>query len=85
MPNIHNISFPIEKYGLTNKDHTGNPTIFYPIDEPHGMIKVSVAGMMSLQCNDTIVAMKVEWMLMMSTSYLMCTQATVSRTPKSKL
>jgi rRNA processing protein Gar1 len=40
MPNIHNIAFPLEKYGITNKDHTGNPDIFYPIDEPHGMIKV---------------------------------------------
>jgi hypothetical protein len=41
MPNIHNLAFPLEKYGLKNQDHTGNPTIFYPIDEPHGMIKVS--------------------------------------------
>lgn len=42
MPNIHNISFPLEKLGLTNKDETGNPTIFFPIDEPHGMIKAEV-------------------------------------------
>jgi hypothetical protein len=41
MPNIHNLAFPLEKYGMKNADHTGNPTIFYPIDEPHGMIKVS--------------------------------------------
>jgi hypothetical protein len=40
MPNIHNLAFPLEKYGMKNADHTGNPTIFYPIDEPHGMIKV---------------------------------------------
>lgn len=40
MPNIHNIPFPLENYGLKNKDATGSPTIFYPIDEPHGMIKV---------------------------------------------
>lgn len=40
MPNIHNLPFPLETYGLKNKDHTGYPTIFYPIDEPHGMIKV---------------------------------------------
>jgi hypothetical protein len=40
MPNIHNLPFPLEKYGLKNADHTGNPNIFYPIDEPHGMIKV---------------------------------------------
>eukprot|EP01041_Mallomonas_annulata_P005700 gene5700-11492_t len=42
MPNIHNIPFPLEKYGLNNIDHTGNPDIFYPIDEPHGMIKAEV-------------------------------------------
>lgn len=42
MPNIHNIAFPLEKYNLKNADHTGNPTIFFPIDEPHGMIKAEV-------------------------------------------
>lgn len=42
MPNIHNMVFNLEQYGLKNKDHTGNPTIFYPIDEPHGMIKATV-------------------------------------------
>lgn len=42
MPNIHNMTFPLENYGLKNKDHTGNPFIFYPIDEPHGMIKAVV-------------------------------------------
>ena len=42
MPNIHNIAFPLDKYGLKNEDHTGNPHIFYPIDEPHGMIKAEV-------------------------------------------
>lgn len=41
MPNIHNIPFNLDTYGLKNKDHTGNPSIFYPIDEPHGMIKVT--------------------------------------------
>jgi urate oxidase len=40
MPNLHNLPFPLEKYGYENKDHTGNPDIFYPIDEPHGMISV---------------------------------------------
>ena len=45
MPNIHNIPFPLENYGQSNKDHTGSPTIFFPIDEPHGMIKVSAAQM----------------------------------------
>jgi hypothetical protein len=47
MPNIHNLAFPLEKYGMKNADHTGNPTIFYPIDEPHGMIKVRRAGVHS--------------------------------------
>jgi urate oxidase len=42
MPNIHNIPFNLEQYGLKNKDHTGNPSIFFPIDEPHGMIKATV-------------------------------------------
>mmetsp|Transcript_8713 Transcript_8713/g.7802 ORF Transcript_8713/g.7802 Transcript_8713/m.7802 type:complete len:317 (-) Transcript_8713:8-958(-) len=39
MPNIHNNPFPLENYNFSNKDKTGNPYIFYPIDEPHGMIK----------------------------------------------
>lgn len=42
MPNIHNIPFPLETYGLKNKDSTGKPFIFFPIDEPHGMIKAEV-------------------------------------------
>jgi urate oxidase len=42
MPNIHNFAFPLEKYGIENKDHTGKPDIFYPIDEPHGMISATV-------------------------------------------
>eukprot|EP01033_Poteriospumella_lacustris_P001852 gene1852-1345_t len=42
MPNIHNMTFNLEQYGLKNKDHTGSPHIFYPIDEPHGMIKATV-------------------------------------------
>jgi len=40
MPNIHNIPFPLENYGIKSADATGVPDIFYPIDEPHGMIKV---------------------------------------------
>ena len=40
MPNIHNIAFNLEPYGFP-KDK-GSPTIFYPIDEPHGMIKAVV-------------------------------------------
>lgn len=42
LPNIHNIAFPLEKYGIENKDHTGNPDVFYPIDEPHGMISATI-------------------------------------------
>ena len=40
MPNIHNIPFNLEPYGFP-KDK-GAPTIFFPIDEPHGMIKAVV-------------------------------------------
>jgi len=42
MPNIHNIPFQLETYGLKNKDSTGAPNIFFPIDEPHGMIKAEL-------------------------------------------
>ena len=42
MPNIHNIVFPLENYGISNKDHVGKPSIYFPIDEPHGMIKAVV-------------------------------------------
>jgi urate oxidase len=42
MPNIHVIPFALETYGLSNKDHTGSPTIFFPIDEPHGMIRAEL-------------------------------------------
>lgn len=40
MPNIHNIPFNLEPYGFPKE--TGPPTIFYPIDEPHGMIKAVI-------------------------------------------
>lgn len=43
MPNIHNMVFPLETYGIKNKDHTGLPHIFFPIDEPHGMIKATIS------------------------------------------
>jgi len=36
MPNIHNIPFNLEIYGFPKQD--GPPSIFFPIDEPHGMI-----------------------------------------------
>jgi urate oxidase len=39
-PNLHVIAFPTEKLGVPNKDHTGLPDTYFPIDEPHGMIKV---------------------------------------------
>lgn len=42
MPNIHFLVFPTEKIGVQNKDRTGLPDTFYPIDEPHGMIKATV-------------------------------------------
>mmetsp|Transcript_8387 Transcript_8387/g.8556 ORF Transcript_8387/g.8556 Transcript_8387/m.8556 type:complete len:328 (+) Transcript_8387:33-1016(+) len=42
MPNIHNMVFPLDRYGHEVNDHTGQPDIFYPIDEPHGMIKAEI-------------------------------------------
>jgi len=40
MPNIHNIPFNLEPYGFPKE--AGPPTIFFPIDEPHGMIAAVV-------------------------------------------
>jgi urate oxidase len=42
MPNIHNIPFDLTKYGFPADPPGVSPTIFYPIDEPHGMIKATV-------------------------------------------
>ena len=42
MPNIHNIPFPLQTYGISNKDASGAPFIFFPIDEPHGSIQAVV-------------------------------------------
>lgn len=42
MPNVHNLPFDLAKYGLVNADHTGLPHIFYPVDEPHGIIQATV-------------------------------------------
>ena len=42
MPNVHNLPFDLAKYGLVNTDHTGLPHIFYPVDEPHGIIQATV-------------------------------------------
>ena len=41
MPNIHNIPFDLTRYGYP-KDGPEGPTIFFPIDEPHGMIQADV-------------------------------------------
>lgn len=42
MPNIHNIPFDLTRYGIP-KDPVGqSPSIFFPIDEPHGMIKATI-------------------------------------------
>jgi len=42
MPNIHNLPFDLTKYGFPADRPGVSPTIFYPIDEPHGMIKATV-------------------------------------------
>ena len=42
MPNVHNLPFDLSKYGLANVDHTGLPHIFYPVDEPHGIIQATI-------------------------------------------
>lgn len=42
MPNVHNLPFDLGKYGLVNADHTGLPNIFYPVDEPHGIIQATI-------------------------------------------
>lgn len=43
MPNIHNLPYPLEeKCGIKNEDRFGKTEIFYPIDEPHGLIKAEV-------------------------------------------
>lgn len=42
MPNVHNLPFDLSKYGLVNADHTGLPHIFYPVDEPHGIIQATM-------------------------------------------
>ncbi|CAM9816026.1 unnamed protein product [Choristocarpus tenellus] len=42
MPNVHNLPFDLSKYGLSNTDHTGLPDIFYPTDEPHGIIQATI-------------------------------------------
>ncbi|CAM9583158.1 unnamed protein product [Ectocarpus fasciculatus] len=42
MPNVHNLPFDLAKYGLVNADQTGLPHIFYPVDEPHGIIQATI-------------------------------------------
>ena len=42
MPNVHNIPFDLTKYGFPADKPGVSPTIFFPIDEPHGMIKATI-------------------------------------------
>lgn len=42
MPNVHNLPFDLSKYGLMNADLMGLPHIFYPVDEPHGIIQATM-------------------------------------------
>jgi urate oxidase len=42
MPNIHNLPFDLTRFGFPADPPGVSPTIFYPIDEPHGMIKATV-------------------------------------------
>ena len=42
MPNIHNLPFDLTRYGFPKEKPGVSPTIFYPIDEPHGMIKATI-------------------------------------------
>jgi hypothetical protein len=41
-PNIHFIPFDFSKLRMENKDHTGNPDVLMPTDEPHGMIQATI-------------------------------------------
>lgn len=42
LPNIHNIPFDLTRYGFKADPKGESPTIFFPIDEPHGMIKATI-------------------------------------------
>ena len=42
LPNIHNIPFNFNPFGLENKDHTGEPDIFWVTKEPFGIIQATV-------------------------------------------
>lgn len=42
MPNVHNLPFDLKKFGIDNADHTGQPDIFHPVDEPHGIIQATI-------------------------------------------
>ena len=39
---IHNIPFNFNPFGLENKDHTGEPDIFWVTKEPFGIIQATV-------------------------------------------
>jgi urate oxidase len=42
MPNIHNIPFDLTRYGYPADPPGISPTIFFPIDEPHGIIRATI-------------------------------------------
>lgn len=42
LPNIHNIPFDLTRYGFPADKPGVSPTVFFPIDEPHGMIKATI-------------------------------------------
>jgi urate oxidase len=42
MPNIHNIAFDLTRYGFDPDPPGVSPTIFFPIDEPHGIIRATI-------------------------------------------
>mmetsp|Transcript_1066 Transcript_1066/g.1611 ORF Transcript_1066/g.1611 Transcript_1066/m.1611 type:complete len:313 (-) Transcript_1066:43-981(-) len=42
MPNVHNLPVDMSRFGLSKFDHTGSPDIYLPIDDPHGIIQVTM-------------------------------------------
>ena len=42
LPNIHNIPFNFEPFGMENKDATGEPDVFWVTKEPFGIIQATV-------------------------------------------
>jgi urate oxidase len=43
LPNIHNIPVDMKPFRLENKDHTGNPDVFWVTKEPFGIIQATVS------------------------------------------